>query len=261
MREELLIKYLAGELEEGELDLFLAALDSDPVFKEEVLAHEDIHRVLSLEPGKNSLESKRAEELLTYLNSAEGSMFIDHVKGLKQAAPKRRWINWVAAAAAAIALLVVVNSGFFSKNKTVTYAELADYSSFPSLTQRSGVSNDGISDVEQLFKAGNYAEAISKIESLDSTANERPSILVYKAFSNLELGNDEQAYTAIRKYLSGENIDAPKGHWYLSLLHYKTGKRDSAELILNKIVSDKLPFQEKAEQLLDVLEQEGESSD
>jgi len=216
MREELLIKYLAGELEEGELDLFLAALDSDPVFKEEVLAHEDIHRVLSLEPGKNSLESN---------------------------------------------LLVVVNSGFFSKNKTVTYAELADYSSFPSLTQRSGVSNDGISDVEQLFKAGNYAEAISKIESLDSTANERPSILVYKAFSNLELGNDEQAYTAIRKYLSGENIDAPKGHWYLSLLHYKTGKRDSAELILNKIVSDKLPFQEKAEQLLDVLEQEGESSD
>ena len=258
--EELIQKYIRGELTEDELRQAEIRIKEDKNFAEKIAFEIQLYKTFN-DDLWNTVNNTQSEEVLKYkkeLKSAEILKLQAEIKKAQQRFYTRKKLKQFIWPAAAI-LILVISIRLFYKPK-VTFQEL--YTSnlntglLPSLVNRNEEANRKLTNAELSFKAKNYKEALTIFKNeIAKPENKNYGILyIYLGIAQLETNNIKQARQTFNTLIMSDMIDAEKGYWYKALLHLKTEEQDSSKLVLTKIYKEKLYNYKQAKTVLKYLE-------
>jgi hypothetical protein len=171
---------------------------------------------------------------------------------------KNKKLSYVIGVAATIVLLITLNTfNFTNQNLGQKYYEqyimLED---LPSFTKR-GVVEDEAKNLmlaEGYFKKGNYGDALISLGNISNIELKNGNFYVYKAISQIELMQYEEATKTLDVLINSNLIDSPKGYWYKSLLYIRSNEFSKAKNELKNLRSKSEYKRKEVEELLKELE-------
>lgn len=247
--------YLRGELNEEQRQLLEDRLEQDADFESlfrlekaqfealsDGLWSTDVTANEELEQYKVAARSQAVRNLNAQLESRRSGNSDSKVIPLY----KRPLFKWVAA----VVLIALVMASLLlggKRSPETLYAQYIDLDDVPSLTSRSN-EDSLLTNFETVFKAGNYRQFITEVETISNREDENASLLIYKGLSYLELNNAEAALNSFDDLIESDLLDAPRGYWFKALAFLKTGQSEKAREVLQLLVeADSYKAEEAAE--------------
>lgn len=197
-----------------------------------------------------------AAEGITALDSGEdASFYLDDIKDdlklkINAGFSVKRFKFYIAAAAIFLVACSAVLIFFGESNSVKLFKEY--YKPYPNIIPmvRGSESDFDLRAAMVLYNSGNYEEAVIEFDKILSSGVENESALFYEGVSFLSLGNGDKAESAFEKVI---NIGASKlkdqAEWYLALSYLLEEKKENAESLLTKIISEQNYYSSSASDL------------
>lgn len=227
--DEQMDQFLMGRLTQEYKNKFDQALSSDQALR---------LRFKELSTLVQGIDAFHAHDLKARLKKIHQDNF-DQSK-LKVAAKRRSLLPWMAAAATIALLLVAVmwmnnNSGMSSDKLFASNFEPYELS----MSQRSDNGNTRLIELEQLYKNGQYEEAVPIFESLISQNEQDIHLKLGAGIAELALDRPKAALAYFEAIIqSGDFLFEDHAVWYSALAYLKMEKQEEAQRFLQKLSTD-----------------------
>lgn len=245
-------KYFDAELNDSEVNHFIARMESDETFKLLVEQEKAIIGAIRYQGLTDNLQYLQALEA----NHEDGA----RVKRLDTSTPVRKW--YYVAAAVTFVILILGRVFLTSFNETPHDLFQAYFTVYPNTvepTLRGASSMSGSTTMTkrtQAFSAydqGDYQNAAILFGEL-LQSKEEPGMLLLLGNANLILGKVEEAKgNFIRLNKNYDEFDI-QSKWYLSLCYLKSGDVDRARAMLKELGNTEISYANRAKELLDKVE-------
>ena len=225
----LISKKIEGKLSEREEQIFDEKYATDREFKEEAVSRT---QVLA---GIEAMRKKALkEELSGWLMSEENPMTAGEQS--QNSVPQIRWYLYAAAALVPLILTVILLLPGPSKTAEELFAE--NFQPLENiLGNRAGQSHEFLDKGMQLYRAGEYAAAITELEKI---SNQDDLINLYLGISYLATGDTDSARDHFEyNRQQGDKVMSEYATWYLALTFLKEENFDRAQTLLETLVADK----------------------
>jgi len=177
----------------------------------------------------------------------------ERLKNLDQPTKVVRFRNWWALAAAMILLLLAVPFLFNQPSAQDLYAE--NYQPFTNVLAPINRSADEKSDLHPAFihyQRGEYSEAREEFQDLEKKF---PAVAIYIGVTYLEEDNFDTAISVLEPISKDENARFQnEATWYLGMAYLAKSDEEKAISVLKKISSEDHAFQDRAQKLLNELD-------
>ncbi|WP_025666866.1 tetratricopeptide repeat protein [Aquimarina megaterium] len=221
--QDLISKYIQGTLTVEEQQEFDTLLNTDQNFRDEVLFHTNLKKVV---------EHKDDNDFRHLLSDLESNV------------KKKKTLKWWYAAAAILVLLGTTY--FWNTKKPVSNDELfatyfKPYRNILQPVVRSGEHKNMISVAFNAYENGNFKKALDAFDIvLETEAND--TLQFYKANALLKLNKAKKAIIILENRNEIKNSFSEKNHWYLAMAYLKVGQLDKAKEQLELLI--KIPDSE-----------------
>lgn len=220
---DILVRYIDGELSGPELEELEQRIASDPALKAEweglLMAREAI-RSYGLKERVANVHREMMKELKT--------------TPIRTISPARRIIRYSIAVAASILIIVLAVAGynFYMLSSNKVFAD--NYHSYELSVMRD--SSQSLSELEKAYVDKNYSGVIQQSYNRPYTIKEN----FLRAMSYLELGNNPRAIEAFKQVIaknesSGTTLMKDDAEYYLALTYLRNRDFDLALDLLEKI--------------------------
>lgn len=239
-RDNLLEKYLVGELSKEERQEFDTLLENDPDFKEEFEFQTDV---------KRAVISAEDEDFMKMLSDFD-SEATDEKPQIKSFPTK--WL-----VAASIALLVGVTY-FLTFNQSISTQELyaQNFEPYRNVVHPIVRGEEGADLKTKAFSAyqtGDYEKALPWFTELYTTEKES-YYLFYSANALIQLNRAAEAIPLLQEHLKTKDKRTDKSNWYLSMAYLQLDDTENAKKMLNLVITEGVYKVEEAKQLLNALD-------
>jgi len=257
--DDLIDRFLKGELSDIEARNFRERMKSDQEFAQRVAFEKQLLEVLDDKEWHQSTNPEHPEVAeYTQLFASEQAARMKEAIAASQKAYKSegnvRRLNpwWVYSSAAMILIMVSLYFLFPRKNSPEElYISYLAKTELPSVISRGTEEvNEGLVKAQRYFDEKNYVEAADLLRKLQETNNQSSALYVYLALSQAELSSFEEATATLDELIESDLLDGEKGYWYKSLIHLKANEPEKARELLNTIVEQRYFNYELAEALL-----------
>ncbi|MGB3466954.1 MAG: hypothetical protein WBA74_16865 [Cyclobacteriaceae bacterium] len=240
-QQELIEKYLNGELTGSDKAAFEEKLSSDDALKESVsLTAELISGLKGAFLRQEIAAIHREEQLKTPIGKPE-----------KDSKPVRK-IYWTYGIAASIGLLMMVWLGFFQTTSDEDlFAEY--YQEYPNLVSLRNNEANSFTEGMKYYTAGQYEKAIPLLESETSASQSENERKFYLSISYLSVGQADKAIDYLQELDTTQNRFQQQVNWYLGLALLYSGNKISALSQLQKIKIGEYQY-DKSRDLINKLE-------
>lgn len=233
--QELIERYIEGNLSSNELQDFETRREHDPSFRKSVEYHLSIRKVIT--------EENRAE-------------FKDTLRKLEatKSTAKHSSRTWWAVAAT---LLLAVSSYFIWLQGTPSPEKLfaKNFEPYRNIVQpvvRGEVSEDLKTKAFVAYETGDFSKAALLFSELFEEENE-PYALFYEANAQLATDNNAKAISLLTQYLESPRKLTNIAQWYLALAYLKEGNMIEVKERLQKIIDTKTHGHSEATEILEAL--------
>ncbi|MCH7412460.1 hypothetical protein MM213_03110 [Belliella sp. R4-6] len=246
IHEELIIKYFEGNLSDSEREVFEDLLESDPLFKEEVVFQQKT---------KLAFQNNQRKVLKGFLNKIENDIQ-ESEKSTAKPKSRRLW-SIMAVAAALISILAVT---YFVKTSTsqsddeISQNFYAFYEPYPNVVKP--ITRGEIVNPEELEIAAFIAYESSDFKQADSLFAElknqqKEYILFYRGITKIELEQYDSANMLFESYLYSEGMQfRDQAKWYMALSYLVKGDSIKGKEELVKLRKSSGYKMEEVERLL-----------
>lgn len=217
-------RYVDGEMNAEELQVFEQAMQQDSELKKEVELYIEVQETL-----KMKLVPDEEEQALK--NSLE-QMQKDYFQSRGKIINMKRY-RWWAASAAAVFIAIML----WAPWKTNLYRQYAAIEMAP-VEVRGTTSDSLIQKATENFNVGQYADAIPTFESLLRLDPGNAYIRFYYAISLLETKNIEKSRKELSLLYEGNSVFRYDAAFYIALSYLKEKNKSGCIEWLNKIPSD-----------------------
>ncbi|MCX2743230.1 tetratricopeptide repeat protein [Mangrovivirga sp. M17] len=234
IKEELIDRYLAGELNKEEESDFEKMMDDDPSIAKEV----EFRKELKLALKKS--ERIQIKEMLSDSEKPEG---------------KSINVNWpMYLAAASVAFIFITGLWFFVLNDKPDPDELytAYYAPYENVVQpieRSESIKNLETEAFLAYEEGDYNRARALFTTLEKERNE-PYLQLYLGVTLMSTDDHPLAIDYFIKYIQSDGKLKDRAMWYLSLAYLKTGETEKTVRTLEDLIELDGYNRYKAEELL-----------
>lgn len=159
-------------------------------------------------------------------------------------------MKWLAAAASLALLAAAV--WFFTRSDEPSYRQYARHAPL-SLTVR-GATEQAAARAESAFNAGEYADALSALDSFLLENADDSTALFYKGICLIELGRTAEARAIFEPMANGASAFRSEAKWCIALSYLKDNDLEACRSALLRIKADEYCYQD-AQQLLQDLGQ------
>ena len=239
-------EYLAGSLNQAELEVFENKLKTDSAFMEAFQTYKNLSHYLSDKFG-NETESEAFKENLKSISS---KYFIEKEEAVSEEKTSKKSFAFYkyAIAACVIVMLGVFTFGQFSNP---SYSDFNNYDTI-SLTVR-GDNDDLLKTAENAFNSKEFASAEKAFVRLIQIDQSNAELNLYSAISNIELNNYDKADELLTEIANENSVYKNKAIWYLALSKLK--QQDVLACIdILKTIPEGAEDYERAQKLLNKLD-------
>lgn len=233
-----IIRFLEGEMDEQERQLFQEELDNDKSLKEDVKLYENISSTLKYTYAPDSNDVKFKSDLEQH-----------NKRNFSSKKPKTIIISfqkyWFAAAAIVIAVLIWAP---WNKNLYDNYSKIE----MVAVAERGDNSQQLLISATDEFNKKNFKEAREKLKVLVTEKPDDHMLKFYYGITLLETGEIAFAKENFDKVYSGQSIFKYDAAFYNALAYLKENKKEKAKAWLLKIDKD-ADIYEKAIEVLSKL--------
>ncbi|MEE9350233.1 MAG: hypothetical protein V3U80_09315 [Flavobacteriaceae bacterium] len=239
-------KYLQGELQGQDLELFNQKLNNDADFAEEVSVYKAINNTLSsraqLHKEENELRNT-LEDLgkISLKRTNNSQSFTDKKKKTKVFT-----LSNVSKFLVAASLVMFTSLLFIQKGKP-TYNDFATHQSMDLVVRGDSVSV--FSEVQKAFNSKDYVLAENKLQKLTVADKTKVELQLYLGICMLEQDKFELAEKIFTKIKNGKSVYVNKAIWYLALSKLKQEDYENSTSFAKLIPKDADDY-DKAQQLL-----------
>lgn len=253
--------YLAGRLDEKELESFEKLLLTDLKLKEEVQLHSNLSK---------ALKEKKVLDFRKKMIRVE-RIFDERTKNVKQ----KPYLSYYWKIAASIVIIIGLSTFLWQINQTEDLYSTY-YIPYPIDGIDRGDEDNLYNELAQKYNQGNYREALPRIKKLmkipfdnvqqqtDSVTNEqsrrldvifseRDKLRLYLGNCYLNLNQTNDAITQF-KNINPRSIYYQDGLWYTALAFLKLEQEKEAIFYLEEVINNKGSHEENASNLLKKLE-------
>jgi tetratricopeptide (TPR) repeat protein len=232
--------YLNGTLTENEKISFESNLKNNTIFNEEFNTYKELSGFLEHKFQYEDASAAFQNNLTTISNK--------HFEKLKT--PKRiiKFKTWQFAIAASLLLFFGIQ--YFSPSSP-SYNDFTSYDTISLVLRDSG--NKLLTNAEVAFNAKNFIKAEQYFSQLLETDVNNNELKLYKAFSQIELNQFNEADTTLSILSKGNSVYKNKATWYLALSKLKQ-KEYAACITVLKTIDAEADDYKKAKKLLKKLE-------
>ncbi len=245
--------YLDNTLSEAERLSFEKRMQDDPNLAIEIRINREMRAQFSKASNATisnpEYDSETLASLEKHLKSEEISQLSKKIKEGKRlydktSTSKKPILRYLYYAAAAVALIFLVNRFFITPTNTSEelYVAYSDWKNLPSLTSK-GADQNNLAKGETLFAEKKYKEAITIFSKNEYINN--PHVLMYLGVSYLESNNFEKAQITFHRLLNGKTLESNKAYWYITLTYLKQGNNEKAIEYLQLLRTNKNNYQYK----------------
>ena len=239
-------EYLAGSLNQAELEMFENKLKTDSAFAEGFQTYKNLSHYLSDKFG-NETESEAFKENLKSISS---KYFIQKDEAVSEEKTSKKSFTFYkyAIAACVIVMLGVFTFGEFSNP---SYGDFNNYDTI-SLTVR-GENDDLLKTGENAFNSKDFASAEKAFAQLIQIDPSNAELNLYSAISNIELSDYDKADELLTEIANENSAYKSKAIWYLALSKLKQEDVLACIDILKTIPEDAEDY-ERTQKLLNKLD-------
>ncbi|WP_074409693.1 tetratricopeptide repeat protein [Aquimarina megaterium] len=231
--QDLISKHIQGTLTIEEQQEFDTLLSVDQNFRDEVLFHTNLKKVV---------EHKDDDDFRHLLSDLEYNV------------KKKNKLKWWSIAASILVLLGTIY--FWDTKKPVSNEELfaTYFEPYRNILQPVVRGNDHKNKISVAFNAyenGNFKKALDAFNTVLET-EENDTLQFYKANALLKLNEAEKAIVILEERDKIENSFSEKNHWYLTMAYLKVGQLNKAKEQLELLIKipDSEYKKEEAKELL-----------
>jgi len=256
--------YLSGEMSPEEKTDFEQKINENPQLQDDIRIYMEMNQIFdnsSWELIKKNTTHPRVAQYEGFLKSKKGQSITDTIKTTQtryfdqqSASPKSGKLYYYYAAAAVIVIMLFAYLYQQTPASGVElYAQYKALDEMPSLTQRANETE--VAEAAQLFRKGNYQEALNVFNGDFRNDNLYSQILIYRGFSQLELGEHQDAIKTFEELLNSNSLDSFKAQWYLALSYLKIGNKEKSRAVLKIVVENPKNYKyREATKLLELLD-------
>jgi len=215
--------YISKTLSEEEIIGFEVRLEGDQDFKQAFITYKELHSFLG-HKFENEAASKAFKDNL-------GTISKSYFKTENKSKNTARFAPWKYAIAASV--IAILGFFLFNNFSDPNYSDFSNHEHI-SLTIRGGQAA-AIKTAEIAFNAKDYSEADAAFKSLLDQDSTNTEYQYYRAISNIELDNFEEAEALLGKLQAGNSVYQYKAIWYLALSKLKQEDYRSCITLLNAI--------------------------
>jgi len=256
-KENLIDRFLQGELTPEEQSVFDKLLQEDAEFKSEV----DITYHIATGIEKKG-ETAARHEIEALSSKKEFEQIISEAEKKHRRKPQTALFYFVAITAACIISVFIyigLQPQYTAKALFDEYYSIIPYEPIPvrggqllSVKQR-----DMKIQAIDLYTKGEYAQASILFNHLNTeieTGEVPEDILFFGGLCFMELKEYDKAISIFDKLFKDGIYFNEKGGWYLALCYLKKGKQDDARRILFKLIEEETDYVSKSKELLNKLD-------
>lgn len=220
--DDLIIRYLDGELTHDELDRFTQRMENDPAFSDDVQ-----NMRLSVEVVKLYGTQKKVKEVRLQMKQ-DNALVVQPPKVVNM----KRMVRYGLTIAASIFLVFIAIEGyrFYNLSPDAVYKE-----TFISYSVSDTRGEQTVSDIQKAYSAKQY-DAVILIYRNNPEVSDHEKFLVGLAF--LEINNANNAIGLFNDLNKDGNNYKPDAEFYLGLAHLKTKHYDTAQHLLTTIYNN-----------------------
>lgn len=235
---ETIERYILGELTEDELTSFEQKMETDAVFKQEVLLYKTVNKSL-----QNKYSSQNKKEALTATLQKMNTKHFESAKNLSQK-PNGSFLSKILKISSIAAILVI---GFFLLKPQVNlYSTYAEHQNLE--LQVKGNNESTLLETAELFNDKNYEAAAPLLKNYLAENPEDEEIQIAYGISLLETEKIAEAQQIFTSIYDKNTVFKNKAAWYLALSFLKQKNELQTIAFLNKIDSESF-YGKKAEKL------------
>ena len=235
--EELIEKYLSGELAGEELKKFKEALTCNAELSKEVEFHRKVDEAIMEE---DIMELRHQMKTICENRTTEKKLFLRN---------NRKWYYIAASFAAAAGI-----SGAFLLNKRYSNDRLVKmfYSPYEPFAIREAETPDqqDLMQAFQYYDQQKYKEALRLFESIFRKDQSNYGVKFYAAICYFEVDQYRNAVNLLEEIADSKNDFSAYADWYLGLVLLKMNKTDKAITQFEKVVASENHYSEKAADIL-----------
>ncbi len=236
-------KYFNNEFSEAEREAFDQELMEDAELAKSFSQRKQMEDFLAVRPGREKLKAEIAD--------LGDEFFVDASEPTAKRIPIRRRLYWIAGAAAAAIILVLLVPTWF--NAPPSYQQFAEHR--PLSLQERGTSGEELTAIETAFNTAEYGTALDLLDQYLATQADDTQAQIYASIAALELDQVQDAITRLTPISNGQSVYQTTAQWYLALAYLKQENYAQCRSVLSDIPADNYWYA-KAEQLLKKLPQE-----
>ncbi len=228
-------RYMQGEMTEQEKSAFEAEIATNPDLQREMEKHKEL------------VDALKDQEILDFRRK------IQTIEGKEKAQARslrKRLMRFAAAIVLIIGLTAVIWYTFRADTKNL-YENY--FTAYPVESQIRGSEVEGISNALDLYKDGEYEEAIPGLEQMLMKEPENGLLKIYLGNSLMEFNEMRKAVGLFTEFNS-EMAYYEEARWYLALAYLKMDQKESSKSVLKEIIEYDGIYKDKAESLLIELE-------
>lgn len=226
--EELILRYLDGEMEEEERGLFEERLRREPALKDRL---ESLQTAITAVQQYGTATKVKAihKEMVPQLGGTGGRVV-----------SMKKIIRYTMAVAASV-LLIFLAIRFIDNNQFSAHDLYAEaFVPYDASTNRG---EGGVSTVEELYRKGDYAAVVRNADD-DTLLSGRDNLLV--GISYLQLDSTTASINRLRPMTQANGVVRLDAQFYLALAYLKMGDYDKAVDMMNTIHNDPAhPYREQ----------------
>jgi hypothetical protein len=258
---EKIIRYLDGEMNGEEKQLFEQELVGDKSLKQSTLLMEEIDRAIhDDEVFAFQAKLKETQELYNAINKQDYVVDADSPKEISE---KSR-INWKYALSAAISLLIVVSTiwiNFSQSSNDKIFASYyhryeANYEGNEVNNRAAGVSHLSLLiNAVQLYDQGNFTSALKQFDEIIKIDADNLVAHFFIGLVSIENKNYDKAIENLLYVINKKDVAyVEHSEWYLALCYLKKDQTAQALTVLTRIANSNSYYKSKALDLLKKLQ-------
>lgn len=261
-KQDIIDRYLMGEMNENESRAFEKEMETDPALREEVELTRHILSAIDEEEEQSFIEAIRSvpEERIRELISPKVK-----VRASVPPVRKKRSISIYAAAAAAAVLLILLYIGnkpdYSSTDLFTQYYQVQPYETYPVRgdTELTPDEKVLIREARTHYENAEYPEALVIYEQLFTEKQDwkkaPDEVIFYAAICRFETNNLPRAIEQLDYIASDTASDfQDEALWNLAFAYLKNNQRSKAKDCLNRLIEEDSDYVVQAKELLDKLD-------
>ncbi len=252
-KQELIERYLYGELQETDRIAFEASMLEDQELWQEVELMRDVLDAFQYKGEQDAINVMKQvsseKEIRTIITGGRGKY-----------RPARKTMKWIISLASAAIVAGLIFTGirpeYSSRQLFDDYYLVLPYEPLPS---RGGGVFDEVQEKQLTIAAdcygkGDYTGALHAFGQISMSMQKEDipgEIFFYTGICMIQTGNENEAIRIFRNLSSsGDSEYRDDASWYQALAYLKEGKRSDAERILSEMTRKENAYSEKSKELL-----------